>query len=465
MAGFDVYKMRTLLFHNKLVEGKMTISLPAWVEFALEKLNKKGYLAYVVGGSVRDIVMGGIPNDWDITTNAKPEQIKAIFDKTVDTGLKHGTVSVFIDNNELEITTFRKEGKYSDKRHPDIVEFVDNVEEDLKRRDFTINALCYNHKEGVVDIFNGLEDIKNKTVRCIGNPDDRFNEDALRMIRAIRFSTKLDFQIEKNTFDSIIRNCSLINYIANERVNDEFSKILISNSPSKGVELLRQCGLLNILLPELQKCFGVDQQNPYHVYDVYYHILKTLESVENRLDLRLVMLLHDIGKPATKTIDNKGVGHFYGHAPKSAIIAKDILLRFKYSNEMISKVTTLIDIHDDRIKEDTISVKRFIAKRGWNNFWDYIKVRNADINGQNKDKYAKSKQSLDAIYQIAKYIETDKEPLFQKDLAVDGTDLISTGLKEGKEIGEILESLLKEVIINPKLNNKEKLLTLAREKW
>ena len=436
--------------------------IPQYVQNVITGIHNNGYEAYVVGGSVRDILMEKEPKDWDIASNARPEEIKKIFEMTVDTGIKHGTVTVIIDNNHVEVTTYRKESCYSDNRRPDSVEFISEIEQDLSRRDFTINAIAYNPILGFKDYNNGREDIKKRIIRCVGSPDNRFKEDALRMIRAVRFAAQLDFKIEKLTYEAIKNNSYLIERLAIERVREELNKILISGNVIKGINLLSDTGLLNLILPELEECKGLSQDNPHHDYNVFDHILNSIANIKPQLYLRLTMLLHDLGKPRTKTIDKKGIGHFYNHEVVSSEMAKSILERLKYDNIIKKKVGILVRWHDYRVSMDEASVRKAINKIGPDLFEDYLLVRNADIKAQSERYMDEKLEHLLHVKEIYRIIIDSKQPITQKDLNINGNDLINLGINEGKNIKFTLEYLMKKVLEDPGLNDKELLIGFAQ---
>lgn len=440
----------------------MQINIPQKVEYVIEQLNQNGFEAYVVGGCVRDSLLNREPKDWDITTNATPLQVKNIFNKTIDTGIQHGTVIVMIDKEGFEVTTYRVDGKYSDNRRPDNVQFTNSLKEDLSRRDFTINALAYNHIEGIIDYFDGINDINNKIIRCVGNLDDRFNEDALRMLRACRFCSQLNFDLEYDVIYSMIKNSRLISNISKERIQSELNKILLSQNLN-GLYHIIQSDLLDYIIPELTDCFGCEQNNPYHIYSVGLHILKSVEFIENHLHLKLAMLFHDIAKPQCKTLDENNRGHFYGHAALSSQIAQKILNRLRYDNYTIMKVRDLILYHDSEIADNKKSVKRWLNKIGEENFKDLIKVREADIKAQNLDYYQDRHEKYERINTILEEVLNTKECFSVKDLAINGNDLIQLGYKEGKEIGNKLKELLEIVLDNPESNKKDALLNLCQQ--
>lgn len=437
------------------------IDIPKEVEFILNTLNNKGYEAYIVGGCVRDSILKKSPKDWDITTKAKPEEVIKLFDKVILTGLKHGTVTVVVNKEGYEVTTYRTDGEYEDKRHPKEVKFVSSLKEDLARRDFTINAMAYNKQDGLVDYFNGLEDLEKKIIKTVGEPKERFNEDALRMLRAVRFSSQLDFYIDENLLEAVRELKDNINNISKERIREEFNKILINN-PRK-IDVLKECGILEIIIPYMRKVYDFQQNNPYHIYDLYNHTLKAAEVIQQSLHLRLTMLLHDLGKIKTKTTDENGVSHYYSHSKESVEISKNILKELKYDNDTINKVLTLIQYHDSTLKSK-LSVKRLLNKIGEEAFRDLIKVQKADILAQNPI-YAKERLlNLLSVESKLDLILEQNECFTLKDLNINGKDLIELGFNKGKEIGEILKYLLDKVIDNPDLNNKENLIKLAKEK-
>jgi tRNA nucleotidyltransferase (CCA-adding enzyme) len=437
------------------------IVFPNNVGYIIEKLNLSGFEAFIVGGCVRDSILGRVPNDWDITTNALPEEIKKIFGKTYDTGIKHGTVSVAIDNEYIEVTTYRIDGEYSDYRRPDSVEFTSSLREDLARRDFTINAIAYHPKEGIVDYFDGLKDLEYCLIRAVGDANQRFYEDALRMLRAIRFSAQLGFNIEKATYAAIIKNSSLILNISNERIRDELNKVLISPNPMY-FDYLYQTKLLEHIIPEFMVCYHTEQNNPYHVYNVADHILHTVEHVENSSILRWTMLLHDIGKPLKKTTDLKGIDHFYGHQQTSAELAVSILNRLRFDRETIKKITKLIFNHDLDIFDSEKSIRKVVSKVGEDSFIELLEVQKADAMGQNRIYLDKRILKLDNIKKIYNEIRNSNQCLDKKNMAINGHDLILIGIEPGKTMKNMLEYLFECVLENPELNEKQKLIDLAK---
>lgn len=436
------------------------IDIPEDVKFIINTLINNGYEAYIVGGCVRDSILQKHPKDWDITTKANPEEVIKLFNKVVLTGLKHGTVTVMINKEGYEVTTYRTDGEYEDNRHPKEVKFVSFLKEDLARRDFTINAMAYNEKDGLVDYFGGIQDLNNKIIKTVGEPKKRFNEDALRMLRAIRFSAQLDFKIDENVLVTIKVLKDNIKNISKERIREEFNKTLLSN-PRK-IEILKECEILEYIMPGINKLYNFEQNNYYHIYDLYSHTLVATEAIEPLLHLRLTMMLHDFGKVKTKTTDESGISHYYAHARESVEIAQSILRWLKYDNDTINKVLILIKYHDATLKSK-LSVKRMLNKIGEDLLKDLIKVKRADILAQNPI-YAKERLlNLINIESKLDLIITQNECFNLKDLSINGGDLINLGFNKGKEIGETLNYLLELVIQKPKLNEKEELINIAKK--
>lgn len=436
------------------------IELPASVNAIISTLNKNNFDAYAVGGCVRDSILGREPVDWDIATSAEPCQVKMLFGKTIDTGIKHGTVTVVIDRQNFEVTTFREDGKYEDNRRPSSVKFTSSIENDLARRDFTVNAIAYHPEIGLVDPFSGVEDINNKVIRTVGNPDERFREDALRMLRAVRFSAQLDFTVEEGTFGSISRNSPLIANISVERIRDELTRMLVSENPER-FALLYETGLIGYIMPEFGPCFETMQKNPYHIYSVAEHILKSVSYIEKDKVLRWVMLLHDIGKPYTKTTDEKGIDHFYGHMHESVIIAEKILKRLHFDNRSVSKICRLIELHDLNIRPDHKEVRKAVNRAGDDIFEELLKVAEADKRAQNPEFLMDKLETIDKIRSIYREIKQKGQCVSLKGLDITGDDLIKAGIREGKRIKVVLEKLLEKVLDDPELNKKDRLLELA----
>jgi tRNA nucleotidyltransferase (CCA-adding enzyme) len=466
VCGFvdKIYARFQIIKRNIIFGGFMII--PKNVKIILDTLKSNGYESYVVGGSVRDSKIGTfIPKDYDVTTNALPEEIIKIFEKTIPTGIEHGTITVMINGEGYEVTTYRVDGEYLDNRRPDCVTFVSNLKEDLARRDFTINALAFNKENGLVDYFGGIEDLDNKIIRAVGEANKRFQEDALRMLRAIRFSAKLDFDIEQKTLEAIKANCHLILNVSNERIRDELCKIMVSSNPGKGLRLLEENKLLEFILPELQVAVGFNQQNPHHDKDVFEHILAVVEKCPPELNLRLAALLHDIAKPECFTIDEKGIGHFYGHDKKGALLSEQILRRLKFDNQSISEISILIKEHMNVLEKPTdASIKRLINRVGKDLVRDLFVLQRADALGSFSSEIRL--EEIDKVEEKTIAILESKVPLSIKELAVDGKDLIQKfSLKPGKEIGDMLKFLLDKVLENPELNSKEKLLAIIYDEY
>jgi tRNA nucleotidyltransferase (CCA-adding enzyme) len=431
---------------------------PEKVKFILTQLNKNGYDAYVCGGAVRDILLKKIPKDYDITTNALPEQVKSIFSKTIDTGLKHGTVTVILEKDTFEITTFRTDGNYSDNRHPDKVNFTALLKEDSSRRDFTINAMAMDINKQIYDYFDGQKDLKNKKIKCVGNPSDRFNEDALRMLRAVRFASQLGFNINEDIKHAILNSIKLLKNISKERIREEFNKILMSNYPIYGLNILIEWNFMKYICPEIYKTYEFQQYNLYHVHTVCDHILESINIIKPDLSLRLTMFFHDIGKPECFSKDENGHGHFYNHSRISVDIAERTMKNLKYNNDIIKKVVNLVKYHEYDLEPKKSAIKRFLNKTGEENFSNWYEVRTADILTQNLKYALKRLEKLFEIKVLYKEIQKDKDCFTLKNLAINGNDLIDIGIKPGKEIGTKLQYLLEKVIENPELNTKEQLL-------
>lgn len=456
------YIIFILTYGVDLTMRENIIKLPKEVHHIIQTLNTNGFEAYAVGGCIRDSLLGKKPTDWDITTNAKPEEIKSLFPKTIDTGIKHGTVTVVIDGKHYEVTTYRVEGKYENHRKPVSVEFTQSLLQDLGRRDFTINAIAYHPLEGIIDPYDGVGDILARTIKCVGNPDERLAEDALRMMRAVRFSSQLDFSIDKGTFDSIKRNSPLIRSISHERIRDELTLLLVSDFPMRFITL-RDTGLLQYILPEFEICFQTPQNNPHHVYNVGVHTLHSIVNVKKDRILRWVMLLHDIGKPLTRTTDSDGIDHFYGHAEKSVVLAAIILKRLRFDNKSIDKIKRLIMHHDRDITPSFRSVRKALAAVGTDLFEDLLEVKRADAKAHNPKYVEERMEALDCIFDTYKKVMESRQCVSLKDLAINGHDLIALGISPGKRIGEILSKLFEIVLDNPEYNTREKLLEEAKK--
>ena len=443
---------------------EIKISVPDNVEHILNILICNGYDACVVGGCVRDSILGRVPNDWDICTNAAPMKILEIFNsenyRTIPTGLQHGTITIVSDGENYEVTTFRIEGNYSDSRHPDKVEFTSSLKEDLKRRDFTINAMAYNNTDGLSDYFEGLKDLNNKIIKCVGDSIERFEEDNLRRLRAIRFASQLGFKIDKDTYEALCFNNHKLHNLSKERIKDELCKMLISDNPSFAIEEMHKTGMLYYVIPELEECVGFDQHNMHHDKDVFKHILQVLQNTAPKLELRLAALFHDIGKPRCFTIGEDGQGHFINHHKIGADISKEVLKRLKFDNKTIEKVSLLVYEHmnrDSRMKNK--GIKKLINRVGIENLDDLFRIQIADIKGTAQE-YRNYDQVLE-LEEKCKKIINENQPLLIKDLAINGKDLMNLGIIQGKEVGVILNKLLEIVLESPEMNEREVLLKEA----
>ena len=439
------------------------ILLPEKVNMIIHTIWAAGFEAYAVGGCVRDSILGRVPDDWDITTSAKPEDIKKLFKRTIDTGIEHGTVTVMLGKEGFEVTTYRIDGEYEDSRHPKEVTFTSNLREDLKRRDFTINAMAYNDEVGLVDIFEGILDIEKKVIRCVGNAKERFTEDALRMMRAVRFSAQLGYSIDEGTKEAIKELAPTLQKISAERIQVELVKLVTSNNPDY-LRIAYETGITAQVLPEFDLCMKTEQNNPHHMYSVGEHTLWAMKYIQADKVLRLAILFHDMGKPEALTTDEKGIHHFYGHNEISSQIAREVLRRLRFDNDTIHKVERLVFYHDYRPNLTDKFIRRFVTKIGKELFPFYLLVQKADAMAQSEYKREEKLHNIETADKIFQGIMEPEECLCLKDLAVTGKDLIDLGIKPGKEIGEILNKFLEMVIENPELNQKEILLNNLSKK-
>ena len=438
------------------------IQLPQNVNFIIDTITQAGYEAYAVGGCIRDSLLGREPEDFDITTSASPFVIKELFSRTVDTGIKHGTVTVLLQKESYEVTTYRIDGEYEDHRHPKEVIFTANLLEDLKRRDFTINAMAYNEETGLVDPFGGEEDLAGRMIRCVGNPVERFTEDALRMMRAVRFSAQLGYTIEENTRKAIEQLAPSLHAISAERIQTELVKLAVSSHPSF-LRIAYETGITAVIMPEFDRCMQTEQNNPHHCYSVGEHTLHAMENIRADKILRLTMLFHDMGKPQTMTVDEQGIYHFHGHPEISSNIAKDIMRRLKFDNKTIYYVTNLVRYHDVKVELRRKAVRHAIHKIGEDIFPYLFEVKRADFLAQSMYQRAEKEQELQQLQEIYEEIKKNKECVSLKDLAVTGKDLIHAGVKEGPEVGSELKKLLALVIEEPERNTKEYLLAVVKK--
>lgn len=441
--------------------NKFTINLPSTIQYILKVLQDSGFEAYVVGGCVRDTFLGTEPKDWDITTSASPEEVKKLFQEygQIDTGLKHVTVMIVINKEMIEITTFRIDGDYSDGRRPDQVSFTSNVIEDLSRRDFTINA-CAATESLLVDPFHGQEDAKNHFIRCVGEPNLRFQEDSLRILRGIRFASVLGFKVEEKTKEAMLVNSHLLKNVSQERITTEFCKTLLGADVKNALSEFK--AIITLLIPEIEPTFGFQQNNPYHILDVYGHSLLATEIIEPDIILRSCAFFHDIGKPSCYSIDENGMGHFYGHAEISSKLTNLILTRMKYPTSNIQKITELIKYHDVDIAASTKGIKRFLNKIGEDQFRKLLSLKKADILAQNLQMRDKRMEKLSLIEEILNNVISQNACTSLSNLAINGKDLLELGVPQGKYIGEILNQLLNLVIEEEIENNRVDLLNKAK---
>ena len=429
----------------------------------IDTIEKAGYEAYIVGGCVRDLLMGRTPHDWDITTSAKPEQVKEVFRRTYDTGIKHGTVTVILNEQHFEVTTYRIEGEYKDFRRPEEVSFVEDITLDLSRRDFTMNAIAYHPVRGFMDPYNGQEAIKRGYISSVRCAKERFTEDALRILRAVRFSAQLGFAIDEDTIQGIEACKALLTHISKERIRDEFLKICVSDRPSH-INLLKELGLLEYIMPEFMKTYDTPQNHPHHIYHVAKHTLVAMENIEPTIRLRLTMLLHDIGKAYTRTTDAHGIDHFYNHPKKSVELAGRILRDLKLDNRMIKEVSSLIYFHDYHIKHtiDKVYIKKMLMEIGPELFDELMKVQLADAKAQNPEKLEPKIKSIEMQKKIKEEVMANNEPYQKSMLAITGADLIEAGIPRGKEIGWLLDKALDKVIHDPLANEKDGLMNYCQ---
>ena len=441
----------------------MKIALPRKVLMIINNLQLHGYEAFAVGGCVRDSILARRPEDWDITTSAKPEEIKKLFRKTVDTGIEHGTVTVLLGKDSFEVTTYRIDGAYEDSRHPKEVKFTNRLEEDLRRRDFTINAMAYNDEVRLVDVFGGMQDLNHHRIRCVGDPEERFLEDALRILRAVRFSAQLNFPIEPNTARAVKKLAPTLKKISAERIRTELVKLLVSPHPER-IQDAFELGITRVILPEWDAMVGVEQHTPHHKYDVAEHTIRALKNVKRDKILRLTMLFHDMGKPAMKTTDEKGQDHFKGHALVSEEIARKILRRLKFDNDTVKTVTRLVCYHDYRIEATPQNVRRAMNRIGVELFPYYLAVRMADVKAQSPYRKREKIENIVEMRRLYQEALLKDQCVTLRQLAVSGKDLMQLGMKPGRELGSMLSELLEYVIDDPERNDRDTLCKYVKEK-
>jgi len=454
----------------------MNIQVPEKVNKIIETLLAHGHEAYAVGGCVRDSLLGREADDWDITTSASPYEVKELFRRTIDTGIQHGTVTIMLDKEGFEVTTYRIDGEYEDGRHPKEVLFTKNLEEDLKRRDFTINAMAYNEQTGMVDIFGGVKDLEDKIIRCVGVAGDRFDEDALRIMRAFRFSAQLGFSIEENTKIAAAERAENLKKISAERIRVELTKLLLSNHPDR-LLWMQQNGITKVVLPEFDAMLATEQKNSNHLYNVGEHTLKVLGQIGTEGEwskkelqvLRFAALLHDVAKPEVQVTDGQGEQHFPKHGEAGAKKAKEIMRRLKFDNETTDLVVRLVSAHEQYISitgsnEENLAAMRHMMHRLGPDLMDYLwELQRADILSQNPASLERKMFILNETKKLHREVVERNDCVLLKQLAINGKDLIELGAAPGKQLGEILERLLQEVLDAPELNQKDILLQRAKQ--
>lgn len=438
-------------------KDKMIFAIPAYVEKTLAALEAAGHQAYCVGGCVRDSLLGQEPGDWDVTTSALPEETKAVFgEKAVPTGLKHGTVTVCWPEGKVETTTFRRDGAYVDHRHPEQVTFTDSLTEDLARRDFTVNAVALDLRGTLYDPFGGQTDLRKGILRCVGDPERRFSEDALRILRCLRFASRLGFAIDPETAAALVVCRELLREIAPERIHEELTKLLCG--PHAAEVLRAYPEVVGVVLPEILPMVGFDQRNPHHCYDVWEHTLHALDAIAGEPVLRWTMLFHDMGKPECFALDRHGVGHFMGHGVVSRRIADGVMDRLRFDNETKARIGELVEWHDHRVETEK-GVRRMLNQFGEADFRNLLAIQRADNMGQ-AEKYRYRQKDIGRIEEMLDH-EIEKGSCFSlKRLAANGNDLLTMGLS-GPEIGRVLQLLLNKVIDGVLPNDRDVLLKAA----
>lgn len=438
---------------------ELAAAIPPFVRYVLTTLEAAGFEAYCVGGCVRDLLLRRTPGDWDMTTSARPEQTMALFGNcALPTGLKHGTVTVCSGMNRVETTTFRTDGAYADHRHPEQVTFTDSLQEDLSRRDFTVNAMAIELAGRLHDPFHGREDLKNGVLRCVGEPEKRFSEDALRILRCLRFAAVLDFTVERETA-AAMENCrELLREIAPERVREELTKLLCG--PSAAAVLRHFPQIVGTVLPEVLPMLGFDQRNPHHCYDVWEHTLHAMEAAPPTPLLRWTVLFHDMGKPECFALDEKGIGHFMGHGVVSRRIAEGAMNRLRFDGESRARIAELVEWHDHRVQTEK-GVRRMLNRFGEEDFRNLLDIQRADNMGQAK-KFHYRQQDIDRVEALLNAELARGSCFTLKQLAINGNDLKPLGYR-GPELGRVLQMLLDRVMDGRLSNNREDLLAEAEK--
>ena len=438
-------------------------SLPENARFIIDRLRRSGYSCYAVGGCVRDCLLGREPNDWDFTTSARPDEIERVFSDchTLDFGKQYGTISVILDGEAYEVTAYRTDGDYTDARHPDSVSFSDSLKDDLSRRDFTVNAMAYNEEEGLIDLFNGRRDLEYGVIRCVGVPSERFVEDALRILRALRFASVLGFTIEPETSDAILKGRKLLSEIAAERIREELMKLICGEKAD--FILRRYRSVIAVSIPEIQGTFDFEQQTKHHNRDVYRHSVAAVKNIEPDPILRLTMLFHDIGKPLAQTFDRKGAAHYPNHPNLGAAMTQEILSRLRFPHDEIEEITTLIRWHDIRLHPAPSEIKTALCEIGPERLRKIYKVQRADTLAQSMYLREEKLANLTAVIEMTEQILENGDCYNLRMLAVNGSDLLHMGLNTGEEIGETLRVLLEKVIRDELPNEKAALVDEAKK--
>ena len=438
------------------------MNIPTYINEILSILYSNGFSAFLVGGCVRDYILGTTSNDYDIATNATPDEMLNIF-KEYDTstcGIKHGTVCVIIDKHFVEITTFRKEASYDDNRHPNKVYFAEKIEDDLARRDFTINALAYSEQTGIIDLFGGMQDIEKGVLRCVGNAEERFNEDSLRILRCLRFASQLGFSIDVSTLGAMMKCKHKIKFLSKERILTELNKTLLGDYVVD--TLLKYKEILFEIIPQLKSIDGLQQNSPYHIYDVYEHTIRTLPHLPKDNALKLTMLLHDIGKAVTYSEDKNGIGHFYNHGRKGKVIAQGILTNLKVSNKDKLLILELIKYHSDVFTDKKPNIKKWLNIFGKENFINFLHIRYADCMAKEKETSKKNAEYLEKIRAVFNEIIDNKECYCIKQLDINGNDIINLGKFPTEKTGNVLDFVLKAVIEEKVQNKNDKLIAYIK---
>lgn len=440
----------------------MKILLPEEVRRALSLLRGGGAEAYVVGGCVRDSLLGRVPSDWDITTSAPPERVGELLSgyPLIETGLQHGTVTVLLDKRPLEITTYRADIGSHSHRRPDRVRFASRLTDDLSRRDFTINAMAYSEETGLVDCFGGREDLKRGLLRCVGDPDRRFEEDALRILRALRFASTLGFAIEEATGAALYRQRGFLRHLSAERIREELTRLLSGIAPAQ--PLRHYSAVVGTVLPELLPTVGFSQNNPHHLYDVYEHILHSIEAAPPDPTIRMALLFHDSGKPAVYTEDADGIGHFRGHAAVSVQLAEQALTRLRFDKASAARIVTLIRYHDAEMLPTSACLRRWLHRLGEEGVRQLLEIKKADNLAQHPAFHGRQ-QEIRRLDEVLNRVLAERQCFTLKDLAVNGRDLLSRGIPAGPLLGKILRRLLDDVIEERYDNDRPVLLARAEE--